>query len=502
MAEDKCIEVGSMPAAHTDSERYLGDFPQKSNTILQPQTRRVSQDQLIAEVKGIYAGLVMVESKCIEVDDTQAPHMDSGTGLSNEQWHALIALHRTLLHEHHDFFSASQNASASQALRRLASKYPMPARMWRHGIHSFFEFLRLNPALWRFRLGSIQWQALIALRRTLLHEHHDFFPACEHPSACQAFRRLASKHLMPARMWRHGIHSFLELLRRKLPTTLKHMLTFIYLAYSLVVDLYGTTPTFEETWIECLGDLGRYPMAIDDEDYRDRDIWTSVSQPWYNMASDRAPITGRQYHVVTTLARPNAPQQLYYYAKSLCVPMPFVSTRESITDLFDPSPRDREPWHFNSNAQSGPRFANFRPSHIDSPDQLGPQTAADYGTGTDASAHSQSNIKQKPWVSRNIKAAFSSRVARAIAVAMFPFGVAGTDAENDAKKEDAGRSAWDLVDLFVPPILLATVFAWVVFSAMWYHSPRKFYGVGMGMFAFAYVVIGENDRASPLTTLV
>ncbi len=33
----------------------------------QPETRPISQDQLVAEVKGIYAGLVMVESKCIEV---------------------------------------------------------------------------------------------------------------------------------------------------------------------------------------------------------------------------------------------------------------------------------------------------------------------------------------------------------------------------------------------------------------------------------------------------
>ena len=43
--------------------------------------------------------------------------------------YALIALHRTLLYEHHDFFLASQHPSASAALRRLATKYDMPARM-------------------------------------------------------------------------------------------------------------------------------------------------------------------------------------------------------------------------------------------------------------------------------------------------------------------------------------------------------------------------------------
>ncbi|KND87260.1 hypothetical protein TOPH_08112 [Tolypocladium ophioglossoides CBS 100239] len=103
----------------------------------QPNTRPISREQLVAEVKGIYAGLVMIESKCIEYDSSQETNQ-----LSQEQYHALIALHRSVLHEHHDFFLASQHPSASEALRRLASKYAMPARMWRHGIHSFLELLR------------------------------------------------------------------------------------------------------------------------------------------------------------------------------------------------------------------------------------------------------------------------------------------------------------------------------------------------------------------------
>jgi hypothetical protein len=76
--------------------------------VLQPETRPISQEQLVAEVKGIYAGLVMVEAMCIEVDNKQATLAQADTGaqpkLNNEQWQALIALHRTLLHEHHDFF--------------------------------------------------------------------------------------------------------------------------------------------------------------------------------------------------------------------------------------------------------------------------------------------------------------------------------------------------------------------------------------------------------------
>lgn len=137
-------------------------------------------------------------------------------------------------------------------------------------------------------------------------------------------------------MWRHGIHSFLELLRHRLPASLEHMLTFIYLAYSMMALLYETVPAFEDTWIECLGDLGRYRMAIEDDNIRDREVWTAVSRGWYSKASDKAPTTGRLYHHLAILARPNALQQLFYYNKSLCVAIPFVSARDSIMTLFEP----------------------------------------------------------------------------------------------------------------------------------------------------------------------
>jgi hypothetical protein len=40
--------------------------------------------------------------------------------------------------------------------------------------------------------------------------------------------------------------------------------------------LHETAPAFEDTWIECLGDLGRYRMAIEDDDIRDRKVPTSI----------------------------------------------------------------------------------------------------------------------------------------------------------------------------------------------------------------------------------
>lgn len=251
-----------LQSSHTEED---DDIPRM---VPQPETRPISPEQLVIEVKGIYAGLMMVETKCSEVDKKQAAaalEPDKHPKLNNEQWQALIALHRTLLHEHHDFFLASQHPSASPSLRKLALRYAMPARMWKH-----------------------------------------------------------------------GIHSFLELLRHRLPHSLEHMLTFIYLAYSMMALLYETVPAFEDTWIECLGDLGRYRMAIEDDDIRDRDTWANVARFWYSKAVDKTPYVGRLHHHLAILAKPNILQQLFYYCKSLGVTQPFSSSRESILTLFDP----------------------------------------------------------------------------------------------------------------------------------------------------------------------
>lgn len=245
------------------------DLEQDPELLLQPETRPISHDQLFLEVKGIYAGLLMVESKCIEVDSRQS----------------------------------------KAALERDPSR----------------------PT----KLNNEQWQALIALHKTLLHEHHDFFLASQHPSANPALSKLPEHYSMPARMWRHGIHSFLEVLRHRLPESLDHMLAFIYIAYSMVALLYETVSSFESTWIECLGDLGRYRMAIED-DLRDREVWSGVARFWYGKGADKDPDQGRLYHHLAILARHSSLQQLSLYSKALTCVTPFESARSSIMTLFSP----------------------------------------------------------------------------------------------------------------------------------------------------------------------
>ena len=88
-------------------------------------------------------------------------------------------------------------------------------------------------------------QALRRLKYMLafVHEHHDFFLASQHPSARPALSRLADKYSMSARIWRHGIQSFLEVVRHRLPKLLEYMLAFIYIAYSMMALLYETVST-------------------------------------------------------------------------------------------------------------------------------------------------------------------------------------------------------------------------------------------------------------------
>ena len=141
----------------------------------------------------------------------------------------------------------------------------------------------------RIRVKSNQWTALIGLHKALLHEHYDFFLASQHPSAGEALMELADKHNMPARMWKHGIDALLEVLEHNLPGSLDFMLTFSNISYSMVALLYETTPAFADTWVECLGDLGRRRMAIDDNSQNDRDVWAGVARQWYARAIDKHP---------------------------------------------------------------------------------------------------------------------------------------------------------------------------------------------------------------------
>ncbi|CAG7940349.1 unnamed protein product [Penicillium olsonii] len=188
----------------------------------------------------------------------------------------------------------------------------------------------------RAELSTKQWQTLVSVHSTLLYEHHDFFLASQHPAAGAVLKNLAEKYAMPARMWKYGIHSFLELLRQKLPGSVEYMLDFIYLSYSMMTLLLESVTDFKETWIECLGDLARYRMAVEGFDNKDRELWAGVSRYWYNQDANRSPENGRIQHHLAVLSRPDILQQLFHYTKALISVRPFPNARESIIQLLTP----------------------------------------------------------------------------------------------------------------------------------------------------------------------
>lgn len=181
------------------------------------------------------------------------------------------------------------------------------------------------------RLSTEQWQALAALHRTLLYEHHDFLMATQHPSANPTLLGLATKYSMPGRMWRHGIHAFLEVLRHRRPESQEYMLAFIYLTYQMMSLLLETVPNFTNTWIECLGDLARYRMAIE-EDREIHTIWGGVAGRWYAMVADQHPVVGRLYHHSGILEKPSL-RKFYLFARAVTSVVPFMDAKKSLGTL-------------------------------------------------------------------------------------------------------------------------------------------------------------------------
>lgn len=116
------------------------------------------------------------------------------------------------------------------------------------------------------------------------------------------------------------------------------MLAFIYLAYQMMALLYETVPAFTDTWIECLGDLARYRMAIEEEKEAHA-LWGGVAARWYTMASDRHPAIGRLYHHLGILERPSL-RKFCFYAKSLTCVIPFQNARDSLMTLCTPIIQD------------------------------------------------------------------------------------------------------------------------------------------------------------------
>jgi len=123
---------------------------------------------------------------------------------------------------------------------------------------------------------------------------------------------------MPARMWYH-IHRFLVMLGYHLSSSQEHLLGFISLAYSMMTLLYETVPAFQDIWIECLGHLACYRMAMEDVKC-DWEVWLNTAMSWYRH--------------LPNFGRLNILQELF----SRGVTRPFISGRVPVVTVFDPIP--------------------------------------------------------------------------------------------------------------------------------------------------------------------
>jgi hypothetical protein len=154
----------------------------------------------------------------------------------------------------------------------------------------------------RNELSNEQWQALIALHRTLLHEYHDFFLASQHPVAPKALQTLPVRHDLPGRLWRVGNRTILDLLKRALPDHLKSMMQYVLLSRNMLERLNDEFPEFDCRWAECMRDLEtyhhfleafqghdrhpRYSAALGIDSEAERRTWSNVARMWYQRAND------------------------------------------------------------------------------------------------------------------------------------------------------------------------------------------------------------------------
>ena len=100
--------------------------------------------------------------------------------------------------------------------------------------------------------------------------------------------------------------------------------------------LYETVHAFTDTWMKCLGDLGRYRIVVGHDDHRDREVWSGVSRYWHKKAADKRPGAGHLSHRLTIQSRPFTFDQLSLYVRALMSLLPFEVSKTSNPTLLNP----------------------------------------------------------------------------------------------------------------------------------------------------------------------
>ena len=96
---------------------------------------------------------------------------------------------------------------------------------------------------------------------------HNLLEISLSPSVPASLRNIPTKYNIIVRLWTYGFHKLLESLRRASftsPLALEHLQDFIYYAYTFYTGLLEepTLNPFKSGWLEALGDLARYRIAV------------------------------------------------------------------------------------------------------------------------------------------------------------------------------------------------------------------------------------------------
>ncbi|KAF8841181.1 hypothetical protein BDN67DRAFT_928908 [Paxillus ammoniavirescens] len=116
-------------------------------------------------------------------------------------------------------------------------------------------------------LEQQKWSKLISDHKRLAEMMHNLLEISLAPSVPASLRVIPTKYNIIIRLWTHAFHKLLEALRRasfSSPLALEHLQDFIYFAYTFYTGLLEepSLRTFRAGWLEALGDLARYRMAV------------------------------------------------------------------------------------------------------------------------------------------------------------------------------------------------------------------------------------------------
>ncbi|KZP28162.1 hypothetical protein FIBSPDRAFT_1039813 [Athelia psychrophila] len=112
-----------------------------------------------------------------------------------------------------------------------------------------------------------KWRKQIDDHKRLAEMMHNLLEISLAPSVPASLRNIPTKYNIIIRLWSHVFHKLLESLRRASfasPLALEHLQDFIYYAYMFYTGILEEQilRPFRAGWLEALGDLARYRMAV------------------------------------------------------------------------------------------------------------------------------------------------------------------------------------------------------------------------------------------------